>query len=111
MRALGVLVVGRRLARCDESRARTSSSCAADVERRSISSQAESGIEFTDSPPPMRPTESVVRGDAGSGSAASLRRGAGRGVHRVRRRRTRPTSGRPGPRTKREIAASRARGG
>jgi hypothetical protein len=48
-----------------------SSSAVADVERESISSQARSGIEFTDNPPPILPTESVVRGDDGSASDAS----------------------------------------
>jgi hypothetical protein len=47
-----------------------SSSAAADVDRESISSHARSGIELTDNPPPIRPTDSVVRGDEGSGSDA-----------------------------------------
>src|SRR5690349_8242900 len=47
-----------------------SSSAVADVERESISSHARSGIELTDKPPPILPTDSVVRGDDGKGNDA-----------------------------------------
>ena len=41
-----------------------------DVERRSISSHASGGMEFTESPPPSRHTDNVVRGHRGSASPA-----------------------------------------
>ena len=84
----------RRRARRDGSCARAPRAGRPTIDRTSISSHADAGIEFTESPPPMRPTDSVVRGSGRQ--VQSTPNARPRRPRRARRsaRRTRPTNGR-----------------